>query len=218
MMYDDSREDWTSFISGLNASVMAGTGPGIPQFLTNVGSSIALGAAVGGPVGAAVGGVQAAISSGLGLIGRGRKEADLIVPVQNQVGGVLVEVNRLIGRSTDIAELAAAYALVVDTYQKFDAFTRDARFVDGRASKQARNDIRPLVDGKNDAGQVVRSDGGTLGNLERRIIELGGVAPGNVREGGSPGIRTSQATPAGQDNSLLLLGGSAVAAKVFGFF
>ena len=211
-------DDWQNFVSGLNSSISGGTGPGIPNFISNVGSSIALGAAAGGPIGALVGGTQAAISSGLGLIGKGRREADIIVPVQNQVGGVLIEVNNhLRSPSATVAELAADYALVVDAYRKFEQFTRDPRFVDGRAPVQARETIRPLVDGKNDAGTVVRSDGGTLGNLERRILELGGVPPGTVMSGGSPGVVPASAARQGDNNGLLLVGGGAIAAKLLGF-
>jgi len=212
-------QEWTDFVSSFSSP--ASSLPGLPGSIASIAGATAQGFAMGGPVGAAAAGLESSFQELFNLIGRGRKEADIIVPLQNEYGRLLTVVNDRMGDSTvTIQELAAMYQAVVDGYRRFDAFTRHPQFTDGRASYQARETIRPLVDGKNDAGMIVRNDGGTLGNIERLIIARGGIAPGNVHNGGAPGETPAMAPGAGGGNNrgLLLAGGGALVAKLLGWF
>jgi len=206
--------DWKDFVNSFES-------PGnLPQTPGSI-VEIAQGFATGGIVGGAARALQSGFETAFNLIGRGRREADIIVPIQNQVGGMLEAVNTdMRDPNVSIATLADDYRLVVEAYRQFDAFTREPRFTDGRASHQARNTIRPLVDGKDENGNIVRDDGGTLGNIERLIVAKGGYAPGNVANGGNPGD-PSQLAPeraGGPDSGLLVAGAVAVGAKLLGWF
>jgi hypothetical protein len=185
--------NWGAFLSSF------GAGEGstdIAGFATNLAGSIAQGAAFGGPVGGALAGASSIIQTAVASIGKGRKEADIIVPVQNQVWEVLrvmIDETNLVAAGSQqatVRHLLDLYFLAVDTYRRFDRFTRDPRFTDGRASRQARDTIRPYVDGKNDAGVFDQSNpyfpkGGLLGAIERLIVARGGVAPGDAGTGGN---------------------------------
>jgi hypothetical protein len=208
---------WDEFLAG---NGLSGSGGG-----SQAGWQGALGGALNlaGPVGTAASAFTSFVASIAGQFGRGRREADLIVPVQEEFGRVLQVVNQQMDAGgLNRNQLIEWQGIVARGYAEFDAFTRDARFTDGRASVQARNTIRPLVDGRNDAGQVVRQDGGTLGNLQRRIDQLGGgggyvntptglapvssFAAGPTQPGAAPGV--------GQDSTLLYVGAAALAAKL----
>lgn len=212
--------NWTNFISTFSSS--AGNLPGTAGTIGGIANGALSGFAEGGPAGALAGGLQSGLSSILSLIGRGRKEADIIVPVQNQLGEFLAAVNsQMLNPDITVRELDALYQAVIDAYTQFDAYTRDPRFTDGRASRQARNTIRPLIDGKDDDGNIVRSDGGTLGNIERLIIDRGGIPPGNVANGGAPGQPPAVvpgSVPPQRGNGLLIAGGVAIGAKLLGWF
>ena len=111
------------------------------------------------------------------LFGKGRREADLLAPVQNSIGDRLKVINDAINTST-IQQLQRYWAEVSEIgrqYQEFamsDEFTADG---DYRASTGALNTILPLIDGTDAAGNQVRADRGTLGTIERRIRLLGGT-------------------------------------------
>jgi hypothetical protein len=184
--------NWQAFLGSFGAG--AGSSD-IAGFVTNLAGSISQGAEFGGPAGAAIGGATSIIMSAVAKIGSGRKEADIIVPVQNQVWEVLrVLIDECNQAGTNAAvtvpHLLDDYFLAIETYRRFDKFTRDPRFTDGRASRQARDTIRPYVDGKLDNGTFSQANpyfpkGGLLGDIERHIIDRGGVAPGDVRSGGT---------------------------------
>lgn len=228
--------DWQNFLSSFGAGTGSTDGT-IMGFATNLAGSIAEGAQFGGPVGASLAGASSVIQSLVGSIGKGRKEADVIVPVQNQVGGVLASISDAKDDpATTVPQYLNLYFLTIDTYRRFDAFTRDPRFTDGRASRQARDTIRPLIDGKNDAGGIIRSDGGLLGLLEVKIAAKGGVPPGNVANGGAPYVSTiteytqspqiaaaaaaaaAVAPGAPGSGGLVMVGALVAAAKLLGFF
>lgn len=139
-----------------------------------VGSSLASGPAA--PVVAAIGLALSLFPVLLAKIGRGRAEADTIVPVQNAVGQQLAAINQAI----DTSSISALQDLHRDTEQigaNFEHFVKDPSFTDGRASMQALDTIMPLIDGTDSHGIQVRSDRGTLGSIERRILALGGTIP-----------------------------------------
>jgi hypothetical protein len=226
--------NWASFLSSFGA----GTGSdNITGFVTNLAGSIAAGAEMGGPMGAAMAGASSLIQSMASQIGAGRREADIIVPVQNQVWEVLrvmIDETNLVaaGQPATVRHLLDFYFLTVDTYRRFDRFTRDPRFTDGRASRQARDTIRPYVDGKNDAGVFDQSNpyfpkGGLLGSIERLVVARGGVAPGNAGTGGNTKTASDEeyaqlagagSLTAGAGGPVLLVAGAAILAKLLKLF
>jgi len=117
--------------------------------------------------------IASLIPFALTQIGKGRKEADLITPVQNQVGQRLAEINNAIPHSS-VTALQEFYQEVEQLGESFHGFVTDPRFKDGRASVGALDTIMPLIDGTDAAGQVVRPDGGTMGTIARAILALGG--------------------------------------------
>lgn len=216
--------DWTTFTQNLATDV--NSFPQVPGFIGDLASAAAQGAAFGGPIGAAANVAHEALMQGISLIGRGRREADIIVPIQNSLinasGTGLIDeiVRQMADPSMTVNQLAAMYATVVEAYQKFDAFTRQANFTDGRASHQARDTIRPYIDGRDDSGNMVRQDS-VLANLERLILARGGTPPGSVASGGHPGQPPALGSATGQPatgNGLLWAGGAIAAAKLLGFF
>lgn len=171
------------------------------------------------------------------MFGKGRKEADQIVPIQNDYGNLLASANQAVASGVDRETLIHYEMIVAQGYAAFDQFTRDPRFTDGRASKQARQTIRPLVDGRQEDGAgrlvVVRVDGGTLGTLQRAIDAQGGggsyidspsgllVNPagrpeGSAVIGGIPSAPSGTAAAGG--NGLLYAGGAVLAAKLAGLW
>jgi hypothetical protein len=97
----------------------------------------------------------------LPMIGRGRSEADAIVPFQNQVGAALAQINRDIG-TANIAALQSMYQVTIQIGNQFKAFVAEPVFVDGRASTQALNTIMPLIDGT--CGYTSKNSGPTETN------------------------------------------------------
>lgn len=230
---------WDSFLT--SNGVQPGQSGGLQAVLNGASGALAL----AGPVGSAAAGLLQTAATVSQLFGKGHKEADIIVPIQNQYGQLLTVVNQqMTGGALTRDQLIQYQLLVANGYAEFDHFTRNPQFTDGRASVQARNTIRPLVDGRNDAGQVVRADGGTLGNLQTMIDARGGggyyaplpgggivpiSSPGAT--GGLPGFSAGGAfvapTPraaaaqgsagSGSGDSALLLGGAAlIGAKLLG--
>jgi hypothetical protein len=152
--------------------------------LTGAVSLGLLASGVAAPVGAAMM-VGSAILDALG-IGHGRREADAIVPVQNSISNVngtgrLDEINRAIPTAT-IPQLQMFANEVVKTAIQFRQFVSDPRFTDGRASHQALDTLMPLIDGTDATGAPCSvnkwgnpCNGGTLGTIQRQILQLGGT-------------------------------------------
>jgi hypothetical protein len=119
-------------------------------------------------------------------IGEGHREADAIVPAQNAIGESLEEINRGIPTAS-ILQLQAWVDELIATAREFRAFVTDPRFVDGRASQQALETLMPLIDGTGADGYPCDvnkwgdpCNGGTLGSVQRRLLEFG------VNYSGSP--------------------------------
>lgn len=151
-------------------------------------------------------------------IGKGRQEADLIVPVQNQMMAQLGTVTNqfITGTSPSIATLQQLYVQVWTLAVGFQEFVLQKTFTDRRASGQALNTVMPYIDGT--AGYAVPvgptatpsqsntmhwgagsigGDGtdGMLGALSRAIKNLGGQAPVlmNLHQAANSGIPPQQA-------------------------
>ena len=152
-------------------------------------------------VGAVIG---AALAVGLALtklIGRGRNEADIIVPIQNQLinpqgTGQLDQITQILVRRPSVQGLQALYDEVQRIGGAFLQFVSDPAFKDGRASAQAADTIMPYINGTcgyqwpppmsptrsncltwgagtpGGAGQD-----GMLGALARAILAQGGTVP-----------------------------------------
>jgi hypothetical protein len=82
-------------------------------------------------------------------IGAGRREADIIVPVQNQLMQFLGTVtNRIIlGNDPSVSQLDQMYRDVWTHAVGFQEFVLMRNFVDRRASGQALNTVMPYIDG-----------------------------------------------------------------------
>lgn len=129
-------------------------------------------------------------------IGLGRREADIITPVQNQVASRFGVIDYKIGHdamgTSDLALLYIVDKELHDIRTHWFNFLNDHRtFTDGRASAQAANTIMPLLDGTGGytwpsmSGYPVTTDewgnptnGGRIGAVERRIVQLGGTPGG----------------------------------------
>lgn len=171
-------------------------------------------------VGAALG---AALAVGLALtklVGRGRQEADIIVPVQNQLinpsgTGQLDQITQIFLQRPGIAGLQALMDQVRRIGNAFMDFISDPAFQDGRASEQAANTIFPYIDGScgyawpppmraTRSGCLTWGAGtpggpgsdGMLGALTRAILAQGGyVAPLQPTQGWGTNIH--QLAPSG---------------------
>jgi len=179
--------------------------------------AITAGAATG--IGAAIA-IAIALSK---LLGRGREEADLITPVQNQLinrqgTGQLDQITQMFIRNPNLTGLMALYDQVVRIAQHFIEFVSDATFQDGRASAQALNTIMPYVDGScgyvwpppmhpSQQNCVSWGDGtpggvgtnGMLGALARAIQRLGGTVPPPLLTQGY-GSMIANLAPSGSQN------------------
>ena len=104
-------------------------------------------------------------------IGTGRREADVISPVQNGVIDRLAEILRVTGISPPAPMQVTTLQLqnfIVELQQtraEFIRFVQDPHFTDGRASQQALNDVIPLIDDN-------------IGKLSAMLIQMGGQLPG----------------------------------------
>jgi hypothetical protein len=225
---------WNDFLNSFGA----GSGSSdIAGFAPALAGSIAQGAEFAGPVGGALAGASSIIQQAFASIGKGRREADIIVPVQNQVWEVLrvmIDETAATRNTATVRHLLDNYFLTVETYRRFDRFTRDPRFTDGRASRQARDTIRPYVDGRLDNGTYSQANpafltGGFLGDLERLIVARGGVAPGDAGSGGNTKAANDAeyaaiagaagvATAGAGGSGLMLVGGLVVVAKLLKLF
>lgn len=82
-------------------------------------------------------------------IGAGRREADLIVPVQNDLIAALGNVTNQIrtGQDPSVDTLASLYRQVWARGVSFQEFVLMRNFTDRRASGQALNTVMPYIDG-----------------------------------------------------------------------
>lgn len=123
--------------------------------------------------------LTALASGGLfNFIGAGRREADVIVPVQQQLEAWIRDVAGRIPTS-DVAELHVMLDAAVTHARDFRAFVADPAFTDGRASRQSLDAVMPALEGRDAQGNHVRGDGGLIGQLQAAIEARGGgrVAP-----------------------------------------
>lgn len=143
--------------------------------------------------------VTAAFTIGLSIlgdlasfIGAGRREADVITPVQNSVQSRLAQIDAAVGHDAmgteDMNLLQTVLNELQTTGGNFLSFLRDPRFTDGRASGQAANTIMPILDGTGgyglhasgggpvslDAWGNPTNNGARVGAVIRRILQLGG--------------------------------------------
>jgi hypothetical protein len=152
-------------------------------------------------VGAALG---VALAVGLALtklIGRGRNEADIITPIQNQLvnpqgTGQLDQITQMFVRNPTMQGLQALYDQVQRIGAAWLEFLSDPAFNDGRASQQAADTIMPYINGScgyhwppplkpSQSNCIQWGDGtpggpgtdGMLGALARAIIRAGGTVP-----------------------------------------
>lgn len=136
------------------------------------------------------------------MIGRGRREADIIVPLQNQLinpqgTGQLDQITQVLVHNPNVPALQSMFSAVQRIASAFMEFISDtSRFTDGRASEQAANTIFPYIDGtcgfhwpppmhptQHDClrwgAGTPGGDGtdGMLGALARAILRQGGTVP-----------------------------------------
>jgi len=151
-------------------------------------------------------------------IGAGRTEANLIVPVQNQLVNVTlnnVTQQIIVGMTPSLAQLTTMYQTVWTSGVAFQEFVLMRNFTDRRASGQALNTVMPYIDGS--CGYAVPigmtatptafnclswGDGtlggvgtnGMLGALARAISNAGGTPPvlPDLHQAANSGIRPSQ--------------------------
>lgn len=184
----------------LNQIPVPSSGSGNTSILNTVAAGVSfipgIGPVAGGVI-AAVSGLMKALN---GWIGKGRQEADLIVPVQNQITAALGPVTQqiLTGQSISTAQLINLYQQVWMMGVVFQEFVLQSRFTDRRASGQALNTMMPYFDGSCGysvpAGKTAYptqhncmtwGDGtlggpgtdGILGAIARAIRAAGGQAP-----------------------------------------
>lgn len=149
-------------------------------------------------------------------IGAGRREADLIVPTQNNLmsylGGITNQI--LVGQSPDLNTLLNLYRQVWMSGVAFMEFVLQRQFVDRRASGQALNTVMPYIDGSCGYAEPVGytanpsrfnclswGDGtiggvgttGMLGAIGRAITNQGGTiqALPNLENSANQGIKLS---------------------------
>ncbi len=152
-------------------------------------------------VGAVIGAAIAVALALTKLIGRGRAEADIIVPVQNQLinpqgTGQLDQITHMLVQNPNVTGLQSLYDTVGRIGTAFIDFVSNPRFTDGRASVQALNTIMPYINGTcgyswpppmhpNQANCIRWGDGtpggvgtdGMMGAIARAILRLGGQVP-----------------------------------------
>lgn len=82
-------------------------------------------------------------------IGAGRQEADVIVPLQNQLGDRLDQITNTfrVGQNPSVTDLQASYRELWQLGVAFMEFVLQHNFTDRRASGQALNTIMPYIDG-----------------------------------------------------------------------
>jgi hypothetical protein len=169
------------------------------------GAAATSGALATGLTATAATGIGALVAGAIGLglailsqVGKGRREADAIVPVQNAVGQRLDEINRSIPNGS-VPQLQGWWDELRQTAAEFRKFVGDPRFTDGRASRQALDTIMPLIDGTDSSGYPCITNqwgnpcnGGTMGTIERQLYSLGAIlSPPQLTQGGmGPSLQT----------------------------
>ena len=150
-------------------------------------------------------------------IGAGRREADIIVPVQNQLmlhlGTITNEI--LTGASPSVTDLQSFYRDVWASAVAFQEFVLMCNFTDRRASGQALNTVMPYIDGScgyqipagftesptqwnclswgdGTVGGIGRD--GMLGAIARAIRNAGGTVPAlpDLHQSANQGIQPAQ--------------------------
>jgi hypothetical protein len=150
-------------------------------------------------------------------IGAGRREADIIVPSQNQLMAHLGTITNqiLTGASPAVTDLQSMYRDVWASAVAFQEFVLMCQFTDRRASGQALNTVMPYIDGS--CGYAVPvgttatptqfnciswGDGtiggvgqnGMLGAIGRAITNAGGTIPAlpDLHQSANSGIQPTQ--------------------------
>ena len=192
---DFSDDQYNAAFQSFAAGDMAGAAAQLgPAALTSMGL-------ISTGVGAVLGGALAVGLALTKLIGRGRSEADIITPIQNQLinpqgTGQLDQITQMLVRNPSVSGLQAMYQQVGAIGRAFMEFVQDPSFQDGRASAQALNTIMPYIDGTcgytwpppmqpTQADCIRWGDGtpggvgtdGMLGAIGRAILRLGGMVP-----------------------------------------
>jgi hypothetical protein len=151
--------------SSLDSFFFDGHDFSVPSFLNNstqlVGSIAGAGtAAVGagiaahvlplaaGPIGGAIAAGAVLVTAIVSQIGRGRKEADRIVPTQNKIGELLDQYDHLLAVPRSGPELAALGDYLQQVYNAWLHFTDPASWPDGRAARQAQATINWQVEAR----------------------------------------------------------------------
>jgi hypothetical protein len=115
--------------------------------------------------------------------GKGRREADLIVPFQNQLGDLLGLVDREMQYATSVDQLWAIGVELQSAADEFYKFighpTYSPPWEDGRAGRQAYATIEPQVTGR-------------LVQLRNRITAAGGIPPAKFTASILSGADTTQ--------------------------
>jgi hypothetical protein len=150
-------------------------------------------------------------------IGYGRREADIIVPVQNQLMGHLGTITNqiLTGASPSVSDLQSFYRDVWSSAVAFQEFVLMKQFTDRRASGQALNTVMPYIDGScgysvpvgataapSQFNCISWGDGtlggvgqnGMLGAIGRAITNAGGTVPAlpDLHQSANSGIQPTQ--------------------------
>ena len=162
---DQSQDIWSVTGAGGSGSDFLMTGLAL---IPGIGPIASIGTAISG-----------AISKAISSIGSGRKEADKIVPVQNELMALVTQIIDSYPRSRSIADLQSMLAILQANWKKFQDFVGNRSvFPDGRAAQQALGDVGPYV----------RS---LQGSLIQRITDLGGgTQPMTLMQGpGVPSLR-----------------------------
>jgi hypothetical protein len=153
-------------------------------------------------------------------IGAGRREANIIVPVQNQLMAHLGTITNqiLTGSSPAITDLQSMYRDVWASAVAFQEFVLMCNFTDRRASGQALNTVMPYIDGSCGYSVPVGltatpsqfnclswGDGtiggvgqnGMLGAISRAITNAGGTVPSlpDLHQSANSGIQPTQVSP-----------------------
>jgi hypothetical protein len=190
---------------GTSGSVLGGVEAGL-DFVPGVG-----------PIASSVLSIfQQALSTFTSWIGSGRREENIIVPVQNQLMnqlGVITNGFRT-GTTPSIYQLQQWYTEVWQLGLAFMEFVLKPQFTDRRASGQALNTVMPYIDGTCGyavplgsvatpsqsgcirwGGGQLGGDGsdGMLGALGRAIVAFGGSIPqiGSIYQAAAAGVQPS---------------------------
>jgi hypothetical protein len=179
-----------------------------------------------GAIDAMTGGAFTTILSMFGqwfnLIGAGRREANIIVPVQNQLMAHLGTITNqiLVGLSPDTGVLTQLYRDVWASGVGFQEFVLMCNFTDRRASGQALNTVMPYIDGScgyqvplglqatpTQFNCISWGDGtiggvgtnGMLGAIARALTAAGSTVPNlpDLHQSANMGIRPTQVTGGG---------------------